>query len=111
MSVIIGKLDKLADLREDLAQVNAKIEEVIPQDLIDERNSLSAQCKDLEEDIKSTAAKLRTDNRHSFAGKLLQVVYTSKDTYPVSLVRQLPPRYLKQVTEVKEVWSIRKTAS
>jgi hypothetical protein len=104
-------LDRLSSLRADLDVINTRIEASIPPSLKAERSDLSSECKILEDDIKSTASKLRSDHRHSFAGKLLQVVYTFKISYPKAAIEaEVPERYLVKVRKESETWGIRKTA-
>lgn len=112
MGKINTDLDRLAALRADLDIVNTRCEASIPPSLKSERADLSSECKILEDEIKSTAAKLRSDHRHSFKGKLLQVVYTFKVSYPkAKLEAEVPERYLSKVRKESEVWGIKKTAA
>lgn len=111
MGKIQTDLDRLAELRADLETLGKQIECSIPPRLRNIRDTLSTEVKDLEAEIKTTAANLRTDHRHTFKGKLLQVVYTSRVSYPKAAVEaEVPERYLKGIRKTADVWGIKKTA-
>jgi len=108
---ISNELDRLAGLRADLDTLNIQIEASIPPRLKDLRGTLSAEVKELEGEIKTTAANLRSDHRHTFKGKLLQVVYTLRVSYPKAKIEaEVPERYLKGIRKTADVWGIKKTA-
>lgn len=111
MGKISTELDRLSVLRAEVDDIDNEIATHIPKYLSDQRDTVSAACKDLENEIKVTAANLRTDHRHTFKGKLLQVVYTAKVSYPKAAVEsKIPERYLKLVRKTADVWGIRKAA-
>ena len=111
MSKIAQSLDKLAALREELAAAQAACEDSIPLELLEKRDALTAQVKDLEKGIKRQASHIRSDARHTLRGKILQLVHTSKVTYPkAALESKVPERYLKLVRKTADVWTIRKAA-
>lgn len=112
MGKIQNDLDRLAELRADLDVINTRIEASIHPSLKAARSDLSAECKTLEGDIKATASKLRSDHRHTFKGKLLQVIYTCRISYPkAALEAQVPEQYLAKVRKQADVWGIKKTAA
>ena len=112
MTKISNELDRLADVRDRLADVNTRIAEAIPADLVAERDSISAEAGKLEGSIKKIATSLRTDHKHTFRGRILQVVYTNSVSYPkAALIKNVPPRYLKLAAKVSTSWSIRKAAA
>lgn len=112
MGKIQTDLDRLSELRKQSDFLNKQIESSIPVRLQGLRVDLDAELKELETQIKSTAANLRTDHRHTFRGKLLQVVYTSKVSYPKAKIEaEVPERYLKGIRKTADVWGIRKAAA
>ena len=112
MGKINSELDRLAELRDKLAIVDNRINAIVPSNLKGQKAELTADIKTLEGEIKVIAANLRTDHRHTFRGKILQIVYTNKVSYPKAAIeKHIPERYLKLARKTAEVWAIRKAAA
>lgn len=74
MSVIVPKLNELANVRLAVNDLTAKIEALAPE-LVALRNEFEKQAAALEVDIKRRAKYIPQSKAHTLAGKFLQLIH------------------------------------
>jgi hypothetical protein len=105
MSAIIEKLDRVAEAREALEAARAEV----PAEVQAKISAAEAEVKAAEAEVKAAAKFISGNGKHTIAGKILQLVYVTRITYPSkALEAEVPEELLAKVRKTSSSWAIRK---
>lgn len=108
---IANRLDSLALLRVKLEESNLEAAAYIPEAVSTRITRLEADIKASEAELKQAAKHVSGAGVHTLKGRILQLVYSNRVSYPkAKLEVVVPEKYLKLVRKSADVWAIRKVA-